>query len=448
MFDNLSNRLQDIFKRLRGQGRLSQAQVEEAVREIRLALLEADVNFKVVKDVVERIKVKAVGEEVLQSLTSAQQVIKIVHDELTDLMGGAASKLSLAQRPPTVLMLIGLQGSGKTSAAAKLALDFRNKGNRPLLVAADIHRPAAPSQLKVLGDELGVPVLLGAEGEKAVSITKRALGEGSAKGYDVIVLDTAGRLHIDQKMMDELKAIKEAVHPHQILLVADAMIGQDAVNQALAFNEQIGFDGVILTKLDGDARGGAALSIKAVTGKPIKLVAVGEKPSDLDLFHPDRMASRILGMGDVMSLVEKAEAAVDQEKAVALEEKLRREEYTFEDFLVQMEEMKKMGSISDILKMLPGNIPGMPDIKSLTLSDKDLDRVKAIIQSMTPEERRKPRMIDGSRRARIARGSGVSTAEVNKLLKQFELTRKMLKKLARPGGRSTRGVNSWRLRFG
>lgn len=442
MFESLTGRLQGIFKRLRGYGVLSERRVDEATREIRLALLEADVNFNVVKEIVERIKEKAVGEEVLKSLTPAQQVIKIIHQELTSLMGGAPSKLSLASSPPTVVMLVGLQGSGKTSAAAKLAYDFQKKGKKPLMVAADIYRPAAPSQLKILGDELNIPVLVGEKDESAIAISKRSVKEAAEKGYDVVILDTAGRLHIDEKMMSELKEVKEALHPHQILLVVDAMTGQDAVNEAVTFEEKLSFDGVILTKLDGDARGGAALSIKAVTGKPIKLVTVGEKAKDIEPFHPDRMASRILGMGDVLSLIEKAEEAVDKEKALALEEKLRREEYTLEDFLVQMEEMKKMGSLSDLLKMLPSDMPGLPDLKKLRLDDKDLDRVKAIIQSMTPKERRTPRIIDGSRRARIARGSGTTTSEVNKLLKQFELTRKMIKKLTRGG------VNSWQLKFG
>lgn len=442
MFESLTNRLQTIFKRLKGYGVLSEKQVDEALREIRLALLEADVNFNVVKEIVERIREKAVGDAVLKSLTPAQQVIKIIHEELTSLMGGAPSKLSLASHPPTVVMLVGLQGSGKTSATAKMASDFRKKGKKPLMVAADIYRPAAVDQLKTLGGELDIPVLFGEKDENAVSISKRSLKEATEKGYDVVVLDTAGRLHIDEKMMNELKEIKEALRPHQILLVVDAMTGQDAVNEAVTFEEKLGFDGVILTKLDGDARGGAALSIKAVTGKPIKLVTVGEKAKDIEPFHPDRMASRILGMGDVLSLIEKAEETVDKEKALALEKKLLKEQYTLEDFLVQMEEMKKMGSLSDIMKMLPAGMAGLPDLKKLKLNDKDLDRVKAIIQSMTREERRIPRIIDGSRRARIARGSGTTTTEVNTLLKQFELTKKMVKKL-------TRGVNnSWRLKFG
>lgn len=442
MFENLTNRLQTIFKRLKGYGVLSEKQVDEALREIRLALLEADVNFNVVKEIVERIREKAVGDAVLKSLTPAQQVIKIIHEELTSLMGGSPSKLSFASHPPTVVMLVGLQGSGKTSATAKLAYDFRKKGKKPLMVAADIYRPAAVDQLKTLGGELDIPVLFGEKDESAISISKRSLKEATEKGYDVVVLDTAGRLHIDEKMMNELKEVKEALHPHQILLVVDAMTGQDAVNEAVTFEEKLGFDGVILTKLDGDARGGAALSIKAVTGKPIKLVTVGEKAEDIEPFHPDRMASRILGMGDVMSLIEKAEEAVDKEKALALEKKLLKAQYTLEDFLGQMEEMKKMGSLSDILKMLPAGMAGLPDLKKLKLDDKDLDRVKAIIQSMTLEERRTPRIIDGSRRARIARGSGTTTTEVNTLLKQFELTKKMIKKF------TNRGVKNWQLKFG
>jgi signal recognition particle subunit SRP54 len=445
--------MQDIFKRLRGRGRLSEKAVDEAVREIRLALLEADVNFKVVKEIVERIRQKAVGAEVLKSLTPAQQVVKIVHDELTDLMGGSPSKLIFASKPPTIVMLVGLQGSGKTSATAKLAYSLKNEGKRPLMVAADVYRPAAIDQLKILGEELDIPVTIGDEKEKVIEICQRGIRDAQKRDSDAIILDTAGRLHIDDEMMKELIEIKSRIHPHQVLLVADSMTGQDAVNQAKTFEEKLGFDGVILTKLDGDARGGAALSIKAVTGKPIKFVTVGEKPQNLELFYPDRMASRILGMGDILSLVEKAEETVDREKAQALEERMRREEFNLEDFLDQMEQVKRMGSLTDILKMLPsGMIPS--GLKELRLEDKEIDRVKAIIQSMTREERRNPRIINGRRRLRIARGSGTSTTEVNRLLKQFEMMKRMVKQLTEGRGKGLKGlkglkgVNGWRLRFG
>lgn len=428
MFENLTNRMQDIFKRLRGRGRLGEKEVDEAVREIRLALLEADVNFKVVKEIVERIRQKAVGQEVLKSLTPAQQVVKIVHDELTDLMGGSPSKLTFASEPPTIIMLVGLQGSGKTSATAKLAYSLKSKGKRSLMVAADVYRPAAIDQLRILGGELDIPVTVGDKNEKVVEICQRGISDAKSRGYDAVVLDTAGRLHIDDEMMKELIEIKSKIRPHQVLLVADSMTGQDAVNQAKTFEEKLGLDGVILTKLDGDARGGAALSIKAVTGKPIKFVTVGEKAQSLELFYPDRMSSRILGMGDILTLIEKAEETVDREKAQALQQKLRKEEFNLEDFLDQMEQVKKMGSLTDILKMLPqGLVPS--ELKGLRLEDKEIERVKAIIQSMTLEERRDPRMIDGSRRLRIAKGSGTSTTEVNKLLKQFEMMKKMVKQL-------------------
>ncbi len=428
MFENLTNRMQDIFKRLRGRGRLGEKEVDEAVREIRLALLEADVNFKVVKEIVERIRQKAVGQEVLKSLTPAQQVVKIVHDELTDLMGGSPSKLTFASEPPTIIMLVGLQGSGKTSATAKLAYSLKSQGKRPLMVAADVYRPAAIDQLRILGGELDIPVTVGDKNERVLEICQKGISDAKNRGYDTVILDTAGRLHIDDEMMKELIEIKPKIRPHQVLLVADSMTGQDAVNQAKTFEEKLGLDGVILTKLDGDARGGAALSIKAVTGKPIKFVTVGEKPQSIELFYPDRMSSRILGMGDILTLIEKAEETVDREKAQALEQRLRKEEFNLEDFLDQMEQVKKMGSLTDILKMLPqGLVPS--GLKGLRLEDKEIERVKAIIQSMTLEERRSPRIIDGSRRLRIAKGSGTSTTEVNKLLKQFEMMKKMVKQL-------------------
>lgn len=445
MFENLTNRMQDIFKRLRGRGRLGEKEVDEAVREIRLALLEADVNFKVVKEIVERIRQKAVGQEVLKSLTPAQQVVKIVHDELTDLMGGSPSKLTFASEPPTIIMLVGLQGSGKTSATAKLAYSLKSQGKRPLMVAADVYRPAAIDQLRILGGELDIPVTVGDKNERVLEICQKGISDAKNRGYDTVILDTAGRLHIDDEMMKELIEIKPKIRPHQVLLVADSMTGQDAVNQAKTFEEKLGLDGVILTKLDGDARGGAALSIKAVTGKPIKFVTVGEKPQSIELFYPDRMSSRILGMGDILTLIEKAEETVDREKAQALEQRLRKEEFNLEDFLDQMEQVKKMGSLTDILKMLPqGLVPS--GLKGLRLEDKEIERVKAIIQSMTPKERRNPRMIDGSRRLRIAKGSGTSTTEVNKLLKQFEMMKKMVKQLT--GGKLKFGKKGLASLFG
>ncbi|MFZ3063304.1 MAG: signal recognition particle protein [Actinomycetota bacterium] len=445
MFENLTNRMQDIFKRLRGRGRLGEKEVDEAVREIRLALLEADVNFKVVKEIVERIRQKAVGQEVLKSLTPAQQVVKIVHDELTDLMGGSPSKLAFASEPPTIIMLVGLQGSGKTSATAKLAYSLKSQGKRPLMVAADVYRPAAIDQLRILGGELDIPVTVGDKNERVLEICQKGISDAKNRGYDTVILDTAGRLHIDDEMMKELIEIKPKIRPHQVLLVADSMTGQDAVNQAKTFEEKLGLDGVILTKLDGDARGGAALSIKAVTGKPIKFVTVGEKPQSIELFYPDRMSSRILGMGDILTLIEKAEETVDREKAQALEQRLRKEEFNLEDFLDQMEQVKKMGSLTDILKMLPqGIVPS--GLKGLRLEDKEIERVKAIIQSMTLEERRSPRTIDGSRRLRIAKGSGTSTTEVNKLLKQFEMMKKMVKQLT--GGKLKFGKKGLASLFG
>lgn len=445
MFENLTNRMQDIFKRLRGRGRLGEKEVDEAVREIRLALLEADVNFKVVKEIVERIRQKAVGQEVLKSLTPAQQVVKIVHDELTDLMGGSPSKLTFASEPPTIIMLVGLQGSGKTSATAKLAYSLKSQGKRPLMVAADVYRPAAIDQLRILGGELDIPVTVGDKNERVLEICQKGISDAKNRGYDTVILDTAGRLHIDDEMMKELIEIKPEIRPHQVLLVADSMTGQDAVNQAKTFEEKLGLDGVILTKLDGDARGGAALSIKAVTGKPIKFVTVGEKPQSIELFYPDRMSSRILGMGDILTLIEKAEETVDREKAQALEQRLRKEEFNLEDFLDQMEQVKKMGSLTDILKMLPqGLVPS--GVKGLRLEDKEIERVKAIIQSMTLEERRSPRIIDGSRRLRIAKGSGTSTTEVNKLLKQFEMMKKMVKQLT--GGKLKFGKKGLASLFG
>jgi signal recognition particle subunit SRP54 len=427
MFDSLSDKLQGALDGLRGQGKLTEKDIDRAAREIRLALLEADVNFKVVKDFVARVKERAMGSEVLESLTPAQQVIKIVNEELTALMGETAAKLSFSPRPPTVILMVGLQGSGKTTACGKLAKFLLAQGKAPAMVAGDVYRPAAVDQLKTLGAQLEVPVYDEGTDADPVDIAKHGLEWARQKGRDVLIVDTAGRLHIDEKLMDELVRIRNEVHPHNILLVLDAMTGQDAVNVAQQFAEQVQFDGVILTKLDGDARGGAALSVRAVTGKPIRFASTGEKLDNFEYFHPDRMASRILGMGDVLSLIERAEQAVDEDKARELEKKLRKSQFTFDDFLDQMQQVKKMGSLSSIL----GMIPGLPTakLKGLQIDDKALDRVQAIIQSMTAEERRHPDLINGSRRRRIAAGSGSDIHAVNQLLTQFKQMQKMMKQL-------------------
>lgn len=439
MFDTLTGRLSDIFRDLRGRGHLNEADVDKAMREIRMALLEADVNYKVVKDFVSKVKDKAIGEAVLKSLTPGQQVVKVVHDELTELMGGAASVFTYAPTPPTIIMLMGLQGSGKTTTAAKLALKFKGDGKKVLMAAADIYRPAAVQQLVTLGKELSIDVFRGDEGETAVSIVKRSLETAGREGYGAVILDTAGRLHIDDEMMNELVEVKNAVRPHQVYFVADSMTGQDAVNQASAFNERVGFDGVILTKLDGDARGGAALSVKAVTDRPIVFVTVGEKPKDLEVFHPDRMADRILGMGDVLSLIEKAQATVDEQEAQAMAEKMLKEQFTLEDFLVQIDSLSKMGGLNDIIKMLPSGL-APKGLRDFEVSEKEMSGVKAIIQSMTPDERLNPKTINGSRRARIAKGSGTSVGQVNQLLKQFEMMKKMMKSMSGSKGKMRPGM--------
>lgn len=432
MFDNLSNRLQDIFSKLKSRGKLTEKEVDAAMREVRLALLEADVNFKVVKDFISKVKERAIGSEVLESLTPAQQVIKIVNEELTELMGSTESKLSFASRPPTIIMLVGLQGSGKTTTAAKLAHHLRTQGRRPFLIGADVYRPAAIDQLKTLADENKIAFYSDDPKTPPLQIVKAGIRAANKNGSDIVIVDTAGRLHIDDQMMRELEEIRSEVKPHQILLVVDAMTGQDAVNVAQSFRERLDFDGIVMTKLDGDARGGAALSVKAVTGKPIKLVSIGEKIDSLEPFHPDRMASRILGMGDILTLIEKAQATVDEKKAREMEEKLRKAEFTFEDFLDQMEQMQQMGPINQLIKMIPG-LGKLP--KDVQVSDKDLARIRAIIQSMTTDERRNPSIINGSRRERIARGSGTDTHEVNQLLKQFNQTKKMLKQFGNMQGK-------------
>lgn len=428
MFDNLSDRLQDIFRRLRGRGKLSEKHVDELMREIRLALLEADVNFKVVKDFIARVRERAVGQEVLRSLTPAQQVIKIVDEELTALLGNKNERINFAGRPPSLIMLVGLQGSGKTTAAAKLAHHLRGQGRHPLMVAADIYRPAAIDQLERLGQQAGIEVYA-EQGADPVTIVGNGIRKAEKEGLDTVIVDTAGRLHIDEEMMQELVRVKREHQPHETLLVVDAMTGQDAVNVAQAFADQVGFDGVILTKLDGDARGGAALSIKSVTGKPIKFASVGEKIGDLEPFYPDRMASRILGMGDMLTLIEKAQATYDEKKAQELEKKLRKQQFTLEDFLEQMEQLKKMGPLEQILGMIPGLSPAK--LKGLQVDEQQLKKTEAIILSMTPEERRRPQIIGASRKQRIARGSGTSTQDVNRLLQQFQQMQKLIKQFGK-----------------
>lgn len=421
IFESLSDRLQQTFKKLRGHGKLTEDDVNEAMREVRMALLEADVNFKVVKNFIKTVKARAIGQDVLETLTPAQVVIKIVDEELTSLMGGTQSRINMSSQPPTIIMMVGLQGAGKTTSAGKLALALKRQGKRPLLVADDIYRPAAVKQLEVIGDSLGLPVFKMAPGTDAVTIAKEARGFASSHLNDVIIIDTAGRLQVDEKLMEELQDIKRAVQPHEILLVVDAMTGQEAVNVAQSFHEKLGLDGVVMTKLDGDARGGAALSIKAVTGVPIKFVGMGEKLDPLEPFHPDRMASRILGMGDVLSLVEKAQQTFDEAEAKKMAKKLRKDEFTLDDFLAQMQQVKKLGSLENIL----GMIPGMGGLKKqlagqdIDLDGKEMRHIEAIIRSMTPKERADISIINGSRRKRIAMGSGTHVQDVNKLLKQF-----------------------------
>lgn len=427
VFEGLADKLQQTFKKLRGRGKLTEQDVTEALREVRMALLEADVNFKVVKDFIAKVKERAVGQEVFGSLSPAQLVIKIVNDELTALMGGTQSRLTISSRPPTVVMLVGLQGAGKTTTAGKLAYQLKKQSKRPLLVAADVYRPAAIKQLQVLGEQLELPVFTLEDNLNPVLIAEQALEYAKTHARDVVIIDTAGRLHINEELMDELKNVKATVRPHEILLVVDAMTGQDAVNVAESFNADLGLDGVILTKLDGDARGGAALSIKAVTGCPIKYAGMGEKLEALEPFHPDRMASRILGMGDVLSLIEKAQTSFDLEQAKEMERKMRKDDFNLDDFLDQMQQVKKLGPLEDILGMLPGmgNLKQMKDVK---IDEKELGRVEAIIRSMTRKERLNPQIINGSRRKRIAAGSGARIQDVNKLLKQFEEARKMMKR--------------------
>lgn len=437
MFESLSEKLQSIFKKLRGKGTLSEQDVNEALREIRLVLLEADVNYRVVKDFMSAVKERAVGQEVLQSLTPAQHVVKIVNEELAKLLGGNESSLNLSGRP-SVVMIVGLHGSGKTTTAAKLANLTKKQGRKPLLVALDVYRPAAIKQLQVLGEQLGVPVFALGEKHDPADIARAAVKSAQAAGYDVVIMDTAGRLHIDQQLMEELSRIKGAVSPHEILLVLDAMTGQDAVNLAEQFNQTLDLTGFVLTKLDSDARGGAALSIRAVTGKPVKLAGVGEKLDALETFHPQRMASRILGMGDVLSLIEKAEAAMDEKKAEELERKLRENKFNFEDYLEQLQQMKKMGPLDQLLRMIPGFNRNV--VRGLEVDERQLAKTEAIIRSMTREERRHPEILNGSRRRRIANGSGTSIQDVNRLIKQFEEMKKMIRGIAAMEERSSHHV--------
>ena len=435
MFEILSEKLQNVFKKLRGKGALSEQDVNDALREVRLVLLEADVNFRVVKDFIARVRERAVGQEVLQSLSPAQQVVKIVHEELMELLGGGDTALKLAPKPPTVIMLAGLHGSGKTTTAAKLANLVRKQGRKPLLAATDVYRPAAIKQLQVLGDQLGIPVFTLGDKQDPVSIAKAAVSSAASNSQDTVILDTAGRLHIDAEMMDELARIRSAAAPQEVLLVVDAMTGQDAINVAERFNAALEVDGFIITKLDSDARGGAALSIRAATGKPIKFAGIGEKLDALEPFHPERMASRILGMGDVLSLIEKAEAALDEKKAEELERKLRENRFDFEDYLDQLQQMRKMGPLDQLLGMIPGlNAARM---KGIEIDERQVAQVEATIRSMTKQERRHPEILNGSRRRRIAQGSGTSVQQVNRLVNQFEQMRKMIRDIAETehGGR-------------
>jgi signal recognition particle subunit SRP54 len=427
-FEGLSGRLQSIMSKLRGKGKVTEADVKEAMREIRLALLEADVNFKVVKTFIDRVKERAIGQEVLKSLTPGQQVVKVVNEELTELMGGQESKLAVTSKPPTIIMMVGLQGAGKTTSSAKLARLLSKQNKKPLLVAADIYRPAAIKQLEVLGEQLGVPVFSLGDKENPVKIAQAGIEKAKKEQFDTVLIDTAGRLHVDEQMMDELRGVRKVAEPDEILLVIDAMTGQDAVNVAESFHREMELTGVILTKLDGDTRGGAALSVKAVTNCPIKFVGMGEKAEALEPFHPDRMASRILGMGDVLSLIEKAQEAVDVEKAKELEKKMRSQKLTLNDFLDQLQQVRKMGPLEDMLAMIPG--ANAKALKNVTVDEKKMDRIEAIIQSMTSHEKDHPEILNASRRRRIAMGSGTSVQDVNQLLKQFQEMKKSMKQMA------------------
>jgi signal recognition particle subunit SRP54 len=431
-FESLGDKLQSVFKKLKGHGRVSEKDIKEAMREVRLALLEADVNFKVAKDFIARVSEKASGSEVMESLTPAQQIIKIVRDELTELMGSTESKIAVSSRPPTVILMTGLNGAGKTTTAAKLALYLKKQGKRPLLAACDVYRPAAVHQLEVVAGQAGVAVFKMDGCTDPVKIAKAAVDTCDTSLYDTVIVDTAGRIHVNEELMDELKAIKQAVNPTEILLTVDAMTGQDAVNVAKGFGEAVGVDGIILTKLDGDTRGGAALSVLAVTGKPVKFAGMGEKLGDLEPFHPDRMASRILGMGDVLTFIDKAQQVFDQKKAEELEQKLRKQRFDLNDFLDQLDQMKNMGPISQIAGMIPG--VNANALKNANVDERQLERTGAIIKSMTPKERENPSIINSSRKRRIALGSGTTVQDINRLLKQFEDMQKMIKQLMNRGG--------------
>ena len=433
MFGNLTEKLANAFKKFRNKGKLTEADVKEGMREIKLALLEADVNFKVVKEFVKAVTERAVGSEVLESLLPAQQIVKIVNEELIKLMGGEAPKLNISPKPPTVVMMVGLQGAGKTTHSAKIAAYQKSKGKNPLLVACDVYRPAAVDQLKIVGESVGLPVFSMGTKISPVEIAKAGVEHAKKNGYDMVFIDTAGRLHIDEELMGELLKIKESVNPEEILLVVDAMLGQDAVNVSQSFNDLLDITGVVLTKMDGDTRGGAALSVKYVTGKPIKFVGTGEKLDALELFHPDRMASRILGMGDILSLIEKAEEAFDKKNAEELEKKMREQTFSLEDFLDQMRQLKKMGNLDQILGMIPGANTGA--LKNAQVDESQMAKIEAIILSMTKKERLYPDIINGSRRKRIANGSGTSVEDVNRLLKQFDQMKKMMKQFSNMGKR-------------
>lgn len=425
-FEGLSSKFQNIARKFKGKTRITESDLKEMLREVKLALLEADVNYKIVKEFIATIQEKALGQDVLKSLTPGQQVIKIVKDELVELLGGTDARINISPNPPTIIMMVGLQGSGKTTTAAKLANILRKDGKKPLLVACDVYRPAAIKQLQVLGAQLNIPVYANENSQDVVKISKQAIEQAISKLNDVIIIDTAGRLQIDEVLMEELKNLKSAVKPHEILLVVDSMTGQEAVNVAESFKDAVGIDGIVLTKLDGDTRGGAALSVKKVTGRPIKYIATGEKMNDIEQFHPDRMASRILGMGDVLSIIEKAEEAITEEEAEKLEAQLRKNKFDLDDYLTQLRQIKKMGSFSSILKMIPGLGSKMKDIQ---VDDKEFLRIESMICSMTKEERRNPKILNGQRRLRIANGSGTTVEQLNKFMKSFEMTQKMMKQM-------------------
>lgn len=445
MFQSLSEKLENAFRKFKSKGKLTESDIKSGMREIKLALLEADVNFKVVKDFINSVSERAVGTEVLESLLPAQQIVKIVNEELTNIMGGSQSKLTISSKPPTVVMMVGLQGAGKTTHAGKLAGLYKKQGKNPLLVACDIYRPAAIKQLEIVGEKLSIPVFTLGDKVSPVKIAEEGLRFANQKGYDMVFIDTAGRLHIDEELMKELQNIKDKVAPTEILLTIDAMIGQDAVNVAKTFNELLDITGVILTKLDGDTRGGAALSVRQVTGKPIKFIGIGEKLDAIEPFYPDRMASRILGMGDVLSLIEKAEQAFDEKKAIELEKKIRESSFTLDDYLEQFSQIKRMGNLEQLMGMMPGVKPGA--LKDAKIDEKAFARTEAIIKSMTKRERLKPDILNASRKKRIAQGSGTTVEEVNKLLKQFEQTRALMKQFSNPKQMARFGKNKMKIPF-